>query len=70
MAIDFKWFSVALEESTDDIDTAQMLFIWGLKAKSEVIKESAYMTITCGQARTPSKMLRKREFGTTWSGIC
>lgn len=44
-------------ESTYNIDTAQMLLIWGVNTKFEVINESAYMNIICGQARTLSKKI-------------
>lgn len=49
MAIDFKCFSIALVESTDNIGTVQILFIWRANAKFKAIKESTYKNILCGQ---------------------
>lgn len=71
IAINFKWFPVAPDESIGDTGPAQMLpSLWGISAKSEVIKEPTYGDIPWGQTRTLSKKLRKQEFCTTGSAVC
>lgn len=59
-ANDLEWFSLALDEPTDVIDTTQLLFIQGVSAKFEVAERPVLWIVFVEQLqRRISSKLRK-----------
>lgn len=71
MANDLEWFFLALNESIIVTDPFKLLFIQGIDAEFEVTEKlPSVVSPEQSQKRLVSKKFKRKQFSTTWGGIC